>query len=116
MNLIFLKRRFYDLRLGGTAISPIIQMANFVGISFLYVREYLPFEIFAPLFVVCGVASLSYIGARYRKHQAVTDYDMVFEKQKTQAKVLYQLLLAIKNGKTDKDFDECLEYLKKISD
>lgn len=114
MNFSFLKRRYYDVRLGGTAISPAIQMANFIGIAFLYVRDVIPIEVFSPIFFISGILILSWVGKRFRNHQASTDYNMFFERQTMQAAVLYEIMRAIKEKKTDETFDECMAYLNKI--
>ncbi len=117
MDKTFIKRRYYDMRLGGTQVSPIIQMANFAMISFLYIREFLPIEIFAPLFMISGFIALAYIGVRYRKHQATTDWDMIFEKQTQQSKILYQIMLALeKNQPQGIEFYNQLEYVKRVSE
>ena len=116
MDSTFLKRRYYDMRLGGTQVSPIIQMANFVAISFLYIRHIISIEVFAPVFLISGFIALSYIGVRFRKHQASTDYDMLFEKQTQQAKILYQIMKALGDDKErSEEFKEQLSYLKEIS-
>jgi hypothetical protein len=112
-----IKRRYYDLRLGGTMISPMVQMANFTMIIFLYVRHQIPIEIFAPLIMIVGFISLSYVGVRYRKHQASTDYNMLFEKQTQQNLVLLNIMLALKHTDhiNSKEFNIQLEYLKSIT-
>ena len=117
MRGTFVKRRYFDMRLGGTQVSPIIQMANFAMISFLYIRNYMEIEIFAPLFMISGFIVLAYIGVRYRKHQATTDWDMIFEKQTQQSKVLYQIMLALeKNQPQGIEFYNQLEYVKRVSE
>ena len=115
MNITFIKRRYYDMRLGGTQVSPLIQMANFTMISFMWINHIIPIEVFAPLFIGLGFVALSYVGVRFRKHQASTDYDMLFEKQRTQAKVFYAILSSQKSILRDKfEFDEELKLLKQI--
>lgn len=116
MNLTFIKRRYYDMRLGGTQVSPLIQMANFTMISFLWINHLIPIELFAPLFIGFGFIALSYIGVRFRKHQASTDYDMLFEKQRTQAKIFYAMLSSQKAILGDRfEFEEELELLRRIT-
>lgn len=115
MNGSFFKRRYYDTRLGGMTISPIIQLANFAMIAFLYIRGMIPIEIFAPIFMVLGFLALATIGILFRKHQATTEYDMLFEKQPRQAKIFYHIMLAIKTGVINKEFDEQLEYLRGVA-
>lgn len=120
MKFTMLKRRYYDLRLGGAMVSPMIQMANFTMIVFIYIRHELPIEIFAPLFMIVGLISLSYIGVKYRAIQASTDYNMLFEKQTQQNKVLYQIMLSqfqVLESQSiipSKDFIKQLDYLKSI--
>lgn len=102
-------------------ISPFIQMANFVGILFLYIQDVLPIEIFAPLFIISGFTLLAIVGIMFRKYQASTDYDLLFEKQTQQAKIFYRILenqkLVMQYNQmvlTD-DFIQDLNYCKKIS-
>lgn len=97
-------------------ISPIIQMVNFAMIAFLYLRVYLSIEIFAPIFVITGFVILAYIGIVFRKYQASTDYNMLFEKQTKQAKIFYHMMYAIKSGVITGEFEEEMESLRKISD
>jgi len=110
------------MRLGGAMVSPLIQMANFTMISFLWINHLIPIEVFAPIFIILGFIALSYIGVRFRKHQASTDYNMLFEKQSQQAKVFYhimlsQKLLMEKQGMIpDEDFETQLDIVKRISE
>lgn len=110
------------MRLGGAMIAPMIQMANFSMIAFLYIREALPIEIFAPLFIISGFMILSVIGNHFRKHQTSTDHQMIFEKQTQYAKVMYEIMktqrfLMEKNqAKTSIGFNDTVEYLRKISE
>ena len=115
IDITFIKKRWTDVRLGGTQVSPLIQMANFTMITFMWINHIIPIEIFAPVFALLGLLSLSYIGVRFRVHQASTDYNLVFDRQTRQAKILYEIMRAIKEGKTDKDFDRQMLYLKEIS-
>lgn len=115
IDITFIKKRWTDVRLGGTQVSPLIQMANFTMITFMWINHIIPIEIFAPVFALLGLLSLSYIGVRFRAHQASTDYNLVFDRQTRQAKILYEIMRAIKEGKTDKDFDRQMLYLKEIS-
>lgn len=109
------------MRLGGTQVSPLIQMANFTMISFLWINHLIPIEVFAPLFIGLGFITLSYIGVRFRAHQASTDYNMLFEKQTQQAKIFYQMMLSQKvlmekGGVTpSKEFFKQLDYIEKIA-
>lgn len=121
-KITFFKRRYFDLRLGGTMVSPFIQMANFIAILFLYVRHLIPVEIFAPLFAIAGMIALSYIGVRFRRHQATTEAHMIFEKQVPQATSFYLIMDQIaklseaQNIPLDKKFIKQLQYLKAIAE
>ena len=122
MNSTFIKRRYYDMRLGGTQVSPIIQMANFGMITFMWINHIIPIEIFLPIMMIFGFILLSYIGVRFRAHQASTDYDMVFERQKQQGMIFYQIMLSQeqlmeKNNITPtEEFLYQLDYIKKVSE
>uniref|UniRef100_A0AAT9JF58 ORF40 n=1 Tax=Nitrosopumilaceae spindle-shaped virus TaxID=3065433 RepID=A0AAT9JF58_9VIRU len=115
IDITFIKKRWTDVRLGGTQVSPLIQMANFTMITFMWINHIIPIEIFAPVFALLGLLSLSYIGVRFRAHQASTDYNLVFDRQTRQAKILYEIMRAIKEGKTDENYDKQMSYLKSIS-
>lgn len=121
MNISFIKRRYYDMRLGGAQVSPLIQMANFTLISFLWINHLIPIEVFAPIFIVIGFVTLSYIGVRFRAHQASTDYNMFFERQSQQAKIFYEIMLSQKmvmeknNIPPTKSFLEQLYYIQKVA-
>ena len=112
----FFKRRYYDMRLGGTQVSPIIQMANFGMITFMWINHIIPIEIFLPIMMVLGFIAFSYIGVRFRAHQASTDYNMLFEKQTHQAKALYEIMKALDHGDQSRSFYNELDYLKRISE
>ena len=116
MDRTFIKRRYYDMRLGGTQVSPIIQLANFVMITFMWINHIIPVEIFAPLMMVGGFIMLSYVGVRFRKHQATTDHTMIFEKQQQLGKALYYIMENMDKSKASKEFLEEYEYLKTIAE
>ena len=120
MNKSWIKRRYTDTRLGGTVVSPVIQMINFVGIAFLWINHIIPIEVFGILFALAGFSLMSVVGGRFRRYQASTDYDLVYEKQIAQAKVnleimLTQLAIMEKlNIIPSKDFEDTMKYLEKI--
>ncbi len=116
MDKTFLKRRYYDMRMGGVTFAPAIQLANFSMILFLYAKEYIPFEIFAPLFGIGGMILLVYLGSKFRKIQQSTDLDMGFERAKSQGETLYQIMKALNDiSPQDETFKTTMEYMRKIS-
>ena len=121
MNKTFFKRRYFDFRIGGTMVSPMIQMANFTMITFMWINHIIPIEIFLPIFMLIGFMTLSYIGVRFRKHQATTDAKMIFERQVPQATAFYNIMLQLEkisnqiNLPLSDEFRIELEYLEGIA-
>ena len=76
-------------------VSPMIQMTTFGMIGFMWINHIIPIEIFLPIFMVLGFIGLSYVGVRFRKHQATTEASMIFEKQVPQATALYNIMLQL---------------------
>lgn len=121
MKPIFIKRRYFDLRLGSLTINPIIQGVNFVMLAYLSFNDILPFWIFAPLLFVSLAGLFVLVGNRFRNMQYSTDADMLYEKSIEQAKTNLILLKAIKRSflTTDPDYqalEERIQYLQKIID
>ena len=116
-----LKPIYFDLRLGGITLNPLIAVINFLMLSYLVIENMIPFVLFVPLFFVGIFALYAFIGNKFRHIQQTTDNNLLYEKQTQQAKtnliILQALDILIKNSKTNypKDFEERLEYLSAIS-
>lgn len=96
MNVIFFKRRYLDLRLGGVTINPIIQAANFVMISYtiLILSVDIPFWIYAPLFFIGVFSTFGVLGLFFRTKQLSTDENLKYEQQVDFNKTLYEIMKA----------------------
>jgi hypothetical protein len=115
-----IKRRYYDMRVGGVTVAPFIQLSNFLMLSYLTINELIPIWVFAPLFVVSILLTFTLIGNKFRKIQTSTDFNMQYEKATENARTDYIMMLGIKEmidssgGYYPNGFIERIEYLKKI--
>lgn len=118
----FLKRQYFDSRLGMTVIGPLLAISNFVllAYNFTVLNEVLPFRIFAPLFIIVFIIGVVIIGKIFRNHQQATDYSLVFEQDVENRKTDLLILEAFAHMYMDKDLKprliERLEYIKKLVD
>lgn len=118
----YIKRRYLDMRTGMTTISPILQLSNFLMLSYLTISEVIPMWLFAPLFIVGILFSFTLVGNRFRKIQTPTDIHMNYEKSTDAAKTVYMLMKRIQDIakefklKDDPEFDKRMGYVKQIGD
>lgn len=121
MNFTFLKRRYYDMRIGGGTINPLIQTGNFSMLAYLTLNEIIPIYIFIPVFVMGMFTVFTITGLKFRQVQLSTDEDLKYEKKSENAKTIYQMMLAQKqmmenmNIPPTKEFLDRMEYMKSIS-
>ncbi len=115
MRGTFVKRRYTEARIGAVVINPIISASTFLGVAYLYIKDIIPFIIFAPLFLIIMTVIVTVIGFKFRNVQLSTDEDIKYEKQKDFNKTLYQIMLAIDDGNKSRAFYERLDYVEKIS-
>jgi|FLOH01.1.fsa_nt_gi hypothetical protein len=111
----FVKRRYTEARIGAVVLNPIISASTFLGVAYLYIKDIIPFIIFAPLFLIIMTVIVTVIGFKFRNVQLSTDEDIKYEKQKDFNKTLYQIMLAIDDGNKSRAFYERLDYVEKIS-
>jgi hypothetical protein len=120
--LVNLKRRYFDMRIGAVTIAPMMQMGNFLMLSYLTINNVIPIYIFAPLFIVGVIFSFTLIGNKFRKVQTSTDINMQYEKATENAKTQYMILCAQKrimgelHISSPHGFDERLEYMGRVSE
>lgn len=116
----FFKRRYYDLRIGGVTINPLIQAANFVMIVYLTLRlaDIVPLGLFVPMFLMGVVSVFTAVGFYFRKIQLSTDEDMKYEKQVDFNKTLLVIMKALENPEFTNtlQFKERLQYVKELSE
>lgn len=75
-------REYYvDLRFGWSAIAPVIGFANFIMLSYIAIKAYIPFEIIIPILTISLIISLTIIGTIFRKKQLSIDSTMNYEQQ-----------------------------------
>ena len=111
----FVKRRYTEARIGAVVLNPIISASTFLGVAYLYIKDIIPFIVFAPLFLIIMTVIVTVIGFKFRNVQLSTDEDIKYEKQKDFNKTLYQIMLAIDDGNKSRAFYERLDYVEKIS-
>jgi hypothetical protein len=111
----FVKRRYTEARIGAVVLNPIISASTFLGVAYLYIKDIIPFIVFAPLFLIIMTVIVTVIGFKFRNVQLSTDEDIRYEKQKDFNKTLYQIMLAIDDGNKSRAFYERLDYVEKIS-
>ncbi|MFB5617936.1 MAG: hypothetical protein ACE5Q4_04680 [Nitrosopumilus sp.] len=120
MNRQKIKKRYQELRFGHQTIGPIIQLANFLMISYLAINELIPIYIFAPMFVVGLAATYTLIGNKFRKIQQSTDLNLSYQKSTDAGKTTYEIMkrldeVADKVGlPRNEDYENTKEYVKKI--
>ena len=122
LNKNYIKRRYFDMRTGNTTISPILQLSNFLMLSYLTINDIIPIWLFAPFFIVGIVSAFTLIGNRFRKVQTTTDINMNYEKASEALRttvVCMELTIDMceKLGvKPPKAYMERLEYSRSIAE
>ena len=122
INKTFIKRRYFDMRTGNVTVAPILQLGNFLMLSYLTISDIIPMWLFAPLFIVGIITTFTIVGNKFRKVQTSTDINMQYEKSTEAVKSMWVLSkrvndIADKLGmKRDPIFDQRLDYQKEISD
>ena len=111
----FVKRRYTEARIGAVVLNPIISASTFLGVAYLYIKDIIPFIVFAPLFLIIMTVIVTVIGFKFRNIQLSTDEDIKYEKQKDFNKTLYQIMLAIDDGNKSRAFYDRLDYVERIS-
>lgn len=115
MRGTFVKRRYTEARIGAVVISPLMAASTFLGVSYLYLKDIIPFYIFAPLFLIGMTVIVTVIGFKFRNIQLSTDEDIKYEKQKDFNKTLLEIMNALDDGNRSPEFYKRLDYVKKIS-
>jgi len=110
------KRVYFDLRLGGITLNPVIALSNFLMLSYLIIEDVIPFWLFVPLFIVGIFVLYSFVGNKFRNIQYTTDSNMIYEKSTEQAQTLLLIMQRLKNQDNINDpiFDKRIEYMKQI--
>lgn len=115
------KNIYFDMRLGGITLNPLIAVINFLMLSYLVIENVIPFWLFVPLFLVGVFILYSIVGNKFRQIQQTTDVNLVYEKATEQAKtnieILKQLALISETLKIPKSvlLESRLNYLQEIA-
>ena len=115
MRGVFVKRRYAEARIGAVVLNPILAASTFLGVAYLYIQNYIPFWIFAPIFLIGMTTLVTIVGYKFRNIQLSTDEDIKYEKQKDFNKTLYQIMLAMDDGTKSKAFYDRMDYVERIS-
>ena len=110
----FVKRRYTEARIGAVVLNPIISASTFLGVAYLYIKDIIPFIVFAPLFLIIMTVIVTVIGFKFRNVQLSTDEDIKYEKQKDFNKTLLEIMNALDDDHRTPAFYERMEYIKKI--
>lgn len=114
MDKTFIKRRYFEMRVGAVTINPIIAASTLIGVAYLYISEYLPMWLFVPIFVASMVVVTTVVGYKFRGIQLQTDEDMKYEKQRELNKSLFLILKILDDGSPE--FKERMAKVKSIAD
>jgi hypothetical protein len=122
MNRQRLKKRYQEFRFGFQTVGPVIQLANFLMLSYLTISEVIPLWIFAPIFVIGCLITYTIIGNKFRNHQHATDLDLSYEKATQAGMTVYEMMDLMKRiaDKTDTTVPESyvsrMQYMKDIGE
>jgi hypothetical protein len=118
--MINMKEKYFDFRQGNATLAPIIGFSNFLMLSYLTIKNIIPFYIFVPIFVVIVLTTYTAAGHYFRKHQYATDINIGFAKSTESAKTTYVMMMAQKVI-MDKlqipypdSFEKRLDYMRQI--
>ena len=115
-----IKEKYFDFRQGNATLAPIIGFSNFLMLSYLTIKNIMPFYFFVPLFIVTVLVTYTIVGHHFKNRQFTTDINIGFIKSTENARTMYEIMLAQK-AVMDKlliqypdGFEERLEKMKKI--
>jgi hypothetical protein len=114
------KSIYFDVRLGGITLNPVIAVVNFLMLSYLVIENVIPFWLFVPLFLSGVFILYAFVGNKFRKIQYETDSNLIYEKQTENAKTNLEIFYMLKSiaNKTDTpltvSFQKRIHYLEEI--
>jgi len=110
------KRKYFDGRVGMVALSPILAISNFIFLAYNFtdLKNYVIFEIFAVIFLIIFLVSVTIIGNVFRNVQTPMDIKLQYEKNIEQAKTMIVLLNAVKANSNDESINERIAYHQRI--
>ena len=116
MKLDFIKRQYFDSRLGMIVLSPVMVITNTVLLvyNFTALQNIMPLRYFAPLFIIGFVIAVVLIGRIFRKHQQSTDNALAFDQDKKRRWVELVTLKALHDIKPNDEVLGCIRELERI--
>jgi hypothetical protein len=79
--MIWIRKRYTDLRFGLTAISPLLSFGTFVTVIYTQISDSIAFEIFLPLMIVGLLSIVTVVGIMFRTMQLKVDSTLNYEQQ-----------------------------------
>ena len=106
-----IQRRYHDVRVGMTTVSPIVAISNFLllAYNFSILSEILPFEVFTVLFVVGSIIVFMFIGGIFRKKQYKIDNAIQYENNPELVKTNLVIMECLKNLPIDADLKKKID-------
>lgn len=122
MGLRFIKRRYFDGRIGYTLIAPLFAVNNFVLIAYNFtdLKNIIPFDFFVLFFILSSVVVLVFLGNTFRNKQLSIDVDLSYEKSPQQAttnRIILEQIQKIQfqnNLVISKELKDRIDYLRNI--
>jgi hypothetical protein len=117
----FVKRQYFDSRIGMVVIAPILSVSNFILLfyNFTEFKDKIPIEYFTIIFIIIIVFVIVSIGKIFRKVQLSTDAALHYENNIQQAKtdlIILKMLGMMHRNQLTPEIDERIKYLTKIID
>jgi|APSaa5957512535_1039671.scaffolds.fasta_scaffold04504_24 hypothetical protein len=118
LNINFIKRRYFESRIGSVTINPILAASNFIMLIWITLStDVIPFWVFVPLALTGMISLVTIVGYKFRTIQLSTDEDMKYEKQKELNKTLYMIMNELYDPlKSTPAFEKRMQEVKKIAD
>lgn len=119
VDIDFIKKRYYDTRVGVTVFSPIIALVNFIMIAynFTIVKTAMSIWVFGVLVTLALIFILTIIGVIFRTRQQKVDLGIMYVENKEQLMTDILILDAMErfyppNDPKAKRLNERIRFLK----
>ena len=116
MNPDFIKRQYFDSRLGMIVLGPVMTITNTLLLvyNFTALQNIIPLRYFAPIFIILFIVAIVLIGRIFRKHQQSTDNALAFDQDKKRRWVELVTLKALYDIKQNDEVLGCIRELERI--
>ena len=115
-SLTFIKRQYFDSRLGMAVIGPIMAITNTILLvyNFTALQNILPLRYFAPIFFVFFIISVVIIGRIFRLHQQHIDTAQIFDQDKKTRAIELVILKTLYEMKPSVELKFWIKELERI--